>query len=213
MRKRGPQKLGREMVCMGAKAPSWIDGFGLTLLRGNVWTRAATLALLAVGIEYGRVLAGRVPGLAVVALVGGGLALCLLAAGLQPSELGLGRDRILARLLGGLALGGVLLLPALVRWGGGPLLPPELAVAAVAVSIGEEVAFRGALFAALEEAGGPLLAVLGSAVLWTAAHGLSHPAQFLPAVAAAGLLLGTWRWACRDLLGPIVGHVIADLAL
>ena len=48
----------------------------------------------------------------------------------------------------------------------------------------------------------------------------------LPAVAAipgharwqallrqAGLLLGTWRWACRDLVGPILGHVIADLAL
>src|SRR3981081_3247157 len=106
MRKRGPQKLGREMVYLGAKAPSWIDGFGLTLPRGSVWTRVATVALLALGIEYGRVLAGGVPGLAVCSLVGGGLALCLLAAGHRPSELGLGRDRMLARLLGGLALGG-----------------------------------------------------------------------------------------------------------
>jgi membrane protease YdiL (CAAX protease family) len=201
------------MVCVGAKAPSWIDGFGLGLPRASVWTRAATLALLALGVEYGRIQAGRLPGLAVASLVGGGLALCLLAAGRQPSELGLGRDRLPARVLGGLALGAVLLLPALVRWGGGPLLPPDLAVAAVAVSVGEEVAFRGALFAALEEAGGPMLAVLGSAGLWTAAHVLSHPVQFLPAVAAAGLLLGTWRWACRDLVGPILGHVVADLAL
>jgi membrane protease YdiL (CAAX protease family) len=185
----------------------------LSLPRGGIWTRAAALAFLALGVEYGRVLAGRLPGLAVASLVGGGLALCLLAAGRRPSELGLGRDRLPARLLGGLALGGVLLLPALVRWGGGPLLPPELVVAAIAVSVGEEVAFRGALFAALEEAGGPLVALLGSTGVWTAAHVLSHPAAFLPAVAAAGLLLGTWRWACRDLLGPIVGHVIADLAL
>jgi hypothetical protein len=42
---------------------------------------------------------------------------------------------------------------------------------------------------------------------------LSHPAEFLPAVAAAGLLLGLWRWACRDLVGPIVAHVLADVAL
>jgi hypothetical protein len=27
------------------------------------------------------------------------------------------------------------------------------------------------------------------------------------------LLLALWRWACRDLVGPIIGHVIADLAL
>jgi membrane protease YdiL (CAAX protease family) len=86
-------------------------------------------------------------------------------------------------------------------------------VAAVAVSVGEEIAFRGALFGALAEAGGPALAVLGSTLVWTAAHALSHPAAFLPAVAAAGLLLGTWRWACRDLVGPVVGHVIADLSL
>ena len=111
------------------------------------------------------------------------------------------------------ALAGVLLLPAAVRWGGGPVLSPELGLAAVAVSVGEEVAFRGAVFAALEQAGGPVLAVLGSTAAWTAAHALSHPPAFLPAVAAAGLLLGAWRWAVRDLVGPIVGHVLADLAL
>jgi membrane protease YdiL (CAAX protease family) len=55
--------------------------------------------------------------------------------------------------------------------------------------------------------------VLGSTLVWTAAHALSHPPEFLPAVAAAGLLFGIWRWACRDLVGPIVGHGIADLTL
>jgi membrane protease YdiL (CAAX protease family) len=185
----------------------------LSLPRGAAWTRPAALSVLVVGVEYSRVLAGRLPGFAVASLLAGGLALCLFAAGRRPSELGLGRDRLPARLLGGLVLGGVLLLPALTRWGGGPLLPPDLALAAVAGSVGEEVAFRGALFSSLEEAGGPVLALLGSTTVWTAAHALSHPPAFLPAVAAAGLLLGTWRWVCRDLVGPITAHVIADLAL
>jgi len=52
-----------------------------------------------------------------------------------------------------------------------------------------------------------------STALWTAAHALSHPPAFLGAVAAAGLLLALWRWACRDLVGPVIGHVVADLAL
>jgi membrane protease YdiL (CAAX protease family) len=185
----------------------------LSAVQGALWPRALVLALLALAIEYSRVLAGRLPGLAAASLLGGGLALCLLAWGRSPAELGLGRDRLPGRLLGGLALAAVLLLPALVRWGGGPVLAPGLALAAVAVSIGEEVAFRGALFGALLEVGGPGLAVLGSTLVWTAAHALSHPPEFLPAVAAAGLLFGIWRWACRDLVGPMVGHGIADLAL
>jgi membrane protease YdiL (CAAX protease family) len=175
--------------------------------------RAAGLAVAAVGLEWTRVLAVRTQVWPALTLAVGGLALCLLGAGLRPAELGLGWSRPGERLLGGLALAGVLLLPAAVRWGGGPLLPPALGLAAVAVSVGEEIAFRGALFAALDRAGGPALAVLGSTAAWTVAHALSHPPEFLPAVAGAGLLLAGWRWAARDLVGPIVGHVVADLAL
>jgi membrane protease YdiL (CAAX protease family) len=150
---------------------------------------------------------------ALPALILGGAALALAGVGWRPARLGLGTSRLAFRVVGGLALGAVLLLPAAVRTGAAPMLPAGLAAAAVAISIGEELAFRGALYAALEELGGAPAAVLGSTLLWTAAHVLSHPAEFLGAVFAAGLLLGLWRWACQDLVGPIVGHVIADLAL
>src|SRR5437868_2619149 len=164
-------------------------------------------------VEWSRALVARQPGLTAAALVLGGCALAALAVGWPPERLGLGTSRFGLRILGGLALGAVLLLPAAARSGAAPLLPAGLAMGAVVVSIGEELAFRGALYAALEELGGAPLAITGSTVLWTLAHVLSHPAEFLGAVAAAGLLLALWRWTCKDLVGPIVGHVIADLAL
>jgi membrane protease YdiL (CAAX protease family) len=164
-------------------------------------------------VEWTRALVMQRPEVAAPALLLGGAALVIAAWGWSPAQLGLGTSRMIVRIIGGLALGAVLLLPAAPRIGAAPLLPPGLALAAVAVSIGEEVAFRGALYAALDEVGGAPLAVVGSTLLWTLAHVLSHPPQFLGAVAAAGLLLALWRWACKDLVGPIIGHVIADLAL
>jgi membrane protease YdiL (CAAX protease family) len=165
------------------------------------------------GVEWARALVATAPYAAVPALVLGGAALALTAWGWPLEKLGLGRSRPAFRVVGGLALAVVLLLPAAVRVTAVPILPPALAIAAIAVSVGEEVAFRGALFAALEEVGGGPLAVVGSTALWTAAHALSHPPAFLVTVAAAGLLLALWRLACRDLVAPIIGHVIADLAL
>jgi membrane protease YdiL (CAAX protease family) len=185
----------------------------LVLKRTHPAARATLVGAYALCVEWARVSIQTQPGLAIAALVIGGLALGAVALGTPAERLGLGWSRIGLRLVGGLALGAVLLLPAAARSGAVPILPAGLAVAAIAVSIGEELAFRGALYAALDELGGAPLAVLGSTVVWTAAHVLSHPPAFLGAVAAAGLLLALWRWACRDLVGPIIGHVIADLAL
>lgn len=182
-------------------------------MAGTPAARAAGLGVMVLALEWARALALRTPGQEVVTLLAGGLALCLLGLGRRPAELGLGRSRLPERLLGGLALAGVLLLPAAVRWGGGPPLGPALGVAAVAVSVGQEIAYRGALFLAFEEAAGPAFAVAGTTAVWTAGHALSHPPAFLPAVALAGLLLAAWRWAVRDLVGPIIGHALADLAL
>ena len=175
--------------------------------------RAAVIGAYIVAIEWARALAMRAPGAVVPALLLGGLALIAVATGWRPDRLGLGASRLPLRIVGGLALGVVLLLPAAARSSAAPLLPAGLAVAAIAVSIGEEIAFRGVLYAALEDLGGAPVAIVGSTLLWTIAHMLSHPPAFLGAVAAAGLLLALWRWACKDLVAPIIGHVIADLSL
>lgn len=175
--------------------------------------RFGLLAVLVLGIEWARVLLARQPDLALAALLGGGLALIALGLAHGPRAIGLGTDRLAVRILGGLALAAALLLPAAVRAEAGPHLAAPWASAAVAVSVGEELVFRGALFRALDEIGGGAAAVLGTTILWTAAHALSHPPAFLVAVAAAGLLLGVWRWIARDLVGPTIAHVTADLAL
>lgn len=185
----------------------------LALKRSNPALRASVIGAYVVLVEWARALIQTQPGLAVAALVLGGAALGVVAVGWPPDRLGLATSRFGLRVLGGLALAAVLLLPAAVRSSAVPILPAGLAFAAVAVSVGEELAFRGALYTALDELGGAPVAIIGSTVLWTAAHALSHPPAFLGAVAAAGLLLALWRWACRDLVAPIIGHVFADLAL
>ena len=181
--------------------------------RRSSLVRACALAVLVLLLEWSRAIVARQPGLALAALLLGGAALIATALPFSAERLGLGTSMLALRVLGGIALGSVLLLPAAVRAGAVPLIPAGLAAAAVVVSIGEEVAFRGALYAVLEDLGGAPLAIVGSTLLWTLAHVLSHPPEFLGAVAAAGLLLALWRWACKDLIGPIVGYVIADLAL
>jgi len=183
------------------------------LSRSHPLARALAVGSYVLAVEWARALLMRSGSAVAPALILGGAALAISAVGWSGERLGLGKRSFALRLLGGLALGTVLLLPAAARSGASPVLPAGLALAAVAVSVGEEVAFRGALYAALEEVGGAPVAITGSTILWTAAHVLSHPPQFLFAVFAAGLLLALWRWACRDLVAPIIGHTIADLAL
>ena len=177
------------------------------------YARVGEIGAYVLLVEWVRSVAGGAPHAAAPSLVIGGAALALAAVGWRAQSLGLGGSHLGLRIIGGFALGAVLLLPAAVRANAAPILPAGLALPAVAISIGEELAFRGALYAALDELGGAPLAIIGSTALWTLAHALSHPPAFLGAVAAAGLVLALWRWACRDLVAPIMGHVIADLAL
>src|SRR5438309_4937925 len=189
-----------------------IIGFVLSVFAARPAVRAAAIAIYILLAEWSRALISTQSRAAMGALVLGGLALVVTAAGWPLERLGLGRSRFAFRILGGLALAAVLLLPAAVRSSEVPILPAFLVLPAVVVAVGEEIAFRGALYAALEDLGAPV-AIIGTTALWIAAHALSHPPQFLVAVAAAGLLLALWRWACKDLVAPIIGHVIADIAL
>src|SRR5262249_46829421 len=109
--------------------------------------RAGALVAYVLLLEWTRALAATIPGAAVPALVLGGAGLALTAWGFSAERLGLGTSKLPMRVLGGFALAAVLLLPAAVRVNAMPLLPGSLAFAAIAVSIGEEIAFRGALFA------------------------------------------------------------------
>jgi len=185
----------------------------LSVVAARPALRAAVIATYVLLVEWSRALVSTTPHVAMAALVLGGAALVFAGTGWPLDRLGIGRSRLAFRVLGGLALAVVLLLPAAARASAAPILPAFLVLPAIVVSVGEEIAFRGALYAALEDFGGAPVAIVGSTALWTAAHALSHPPQFLFAVAAAGLLLALWRWACKDLVAPIIGHVIADLAL
>jgi membrane protease YdiL (CAAX protease family) len=182
-------------------------------IRSRPALNAALIGTYVLLVEWTRALFMNAPHAALPLLILGGVALGVAAIGWPLQSLGFGTSRFALRVIGGFALAAVLLLPAAARMSAVPLLPASFAVAAIAISIGEELAFRGALFAALDTVGGPPLAILGSTAVWTAAHALSHPPEFLGAVAAAGLLLALWRWACRDLVGPVIAHVLADLAL
>jgi membrane protease YdiL (CAAX protease family) len=185
----------------------------ISVLAARPGVRVAAIGSYIALVEWARALASTAPHAAATVLILGGLALVFTGAGWPADRLGLGRSRLGLRIIGGFALAAVLLLPAAARASAAPILPALLVLPAVVVSVGEEIAFRGALYAALENLGGAPLAIIGSTALWTAAHALSHPPEFLLAVAAAGLLLALWRWACKDLVGPIIGHVIADIAL
>ncbi len=185
----------------------------LSVLAARPALRAALLAAYILLVEWTRALTSLAAHAAIAALILGGVALVLAGAGWPADRLGLGWSRLGLRIVGGFALAAVLLLPAAARASAMPILPAMLALPAIVVSIGEEIAFRGALYAALEDLGGAPVAIIGSTALWMLAHALSHPPEFLFAVAAAGLLLALWRWACKDLVAPIIAHVIADLAL
>lgn len=175
--------------------------------------RLAVIAAAVLGVEWARDLGERNADWSLLAFSLGGVALCGVGLTVPRHLLGLSLKRLGWRLAAGVAIGAVLLLPAVARGAALPGLPPVWLLPAAVVAAGEEIAFRGALFAALEEAFGPAVAVVGSSTAFVLGHVLTHPPSFLPVVAALGLLLGLWRWACRDLVAPITAHVLADLAL
>jgi membrane protease YdiL (CAAX protease family) len=119
----------------------------------------------------------------------------------------------------GLAGGAVLVGLALVaRAGGpGPSLTPAVAFApwaAVTISIatGEELILRGALFTALERAGGLVVAVALTSVAFALMHVPLYGWHVVPLDLGVGIFLGGLRLAGGGWIGPAIAHAVADLA-
>ncbi len=119
----------------------------------------------------------------------------------------------------GLAGGTALLTLALATRWPGPWLPFHPAVsflpwaaATVLVASAEEVVLRGALFDALDEAGGTLIALAATSVAFALWHVPLYGWHVVPLDLGVGLFLGGLRVLTGGVAAPAVAHVVADLA-
>lgn len=91
---------------------------------------------------------------------------------------------------------------------------PFLAWAAVTalVATAEEAVLRGALLGALDEAGGALMAVIGSSAAFALMHVPLYGWGVVPIDLAAGVFLAGLRYLTGGTAAPTVAHLVADLA-
>ena len=117
-----------------------------------------------------------------------------------------GRAAVLAVGVGAFLVGRVLV-------AGSPAAQPATAFLVglnTLAAVAEEAFFRRLVYGALL-AGGPVLAVGGSAVLFAAVHVTVYGLWVLPLDLAAGLVLGWQRQATGSWAVPAVTHVVANL--
>ena len=89
------------------------------------------------------------------------------------------------------------------------------------VAVAEEVAFRGFILAALDRLAGPIVAILGSALLFAAYHAvnvlggrtLEDVAGQMLGSALLGAALGRVAWRCRSIAPAVVIHWLANVML
>ena len=86
------------------------------------------------------------------------------------------------------------------------------ALVTVTVAVAEEAVLRGLLFDRLRRAGGPLLALAATTVLFALMHVPLYGWHVVPLDLAAGLALGGLRIVSRGILAPAIAHAVADLA-
>jgi membrane protease YdiL (CAAX protease family) len=80
------------------------------------------------------------------------------------------------------------------------------------VAIAEEALLRGALFTAISEWRGDLIAVAMTSVVFAALHLPLYGAQALAVDFAVGVLLGGLRMVSGGVAAPALAHVLADIA-
>jgi membrane protease YdiL (CAAX protease family) len=199
--------------------PGYLPREPLALRRG--WVEASLLAIgLAsiVTLRWAATIAG-LDGLAVGMLFGAAL-LALGAIGGARDLVGRPSPRsILAGLAFGLALVGVAWLGPLAS---GAVTPSGLgrpaapfvpwALVTVVVASAEEAILRGVLFGRLMRAGGTVLALAVTTVLFALLHVPLYGWHVVPLDLAVGLGLGGLRLSTRGIAAPAAAHVVADLA-
>jgi membrane protease YdiL (CAAX protease family) len=161
--------------------------------------------------------------IAVIVLLARWLGVTLMSLGLQRptrAEVGLGVLAILVVPAGSLLFGTTLAEPffGVIRL---HLSDPVAVVPALALAIAngtmEELAYRGALLSWLGRASTPLLALVGQALVFGAAHGgsdyVGEAWPVLLAVASGGLLAGLVVRRTGSLWLPIVVHIGFDVPL
>jgi membrane protease YdiL (CAAX protease family) len=134
------------------------------------------------------------------------LFLTLLLAGRASAPPLAGRAAVLAVGVGAFLVGRVLV-------AGSPAAPTATAFLVglnTLAAVAEEAFFRRLVYGALL-AGGPGLALWGSAVLFAAVHVTVYGLWVLPLDFAAGLVLGWQRQATGSWAVPAVTHVVANL--
>jgi membrane protease YdiL (CAAX protease family) len=80
------------------------------------------------------------------------------------------------------------------------------------VVIGEEALVRGALFAALERASGPVAAVAVTSMAFALMHVPLYGWQVVPLDLSVGVFLGGLRLASGGVAAPAVAHWLADVS-
>jgi membrane protease YdiL (CAAX protease family) len=136
-----------------------------------------------------------------------------LAGGWRPAMPSL--SSLLIGLLGGVVL---IAVPRLAH----PLMPGVIGmrpepfvvwglITGIAV-IGEEALLRGALFGALERAGGPVAAVAVTSIAFALMHVPLYGWQVVPLDLGVGVWLGGLRLATGGVAAPWVAHGLADLS-
>jgi CAAX protease family protein len=185
---------------------SWLAPAAVLLsLAAVIWARwSATLAgldALEVGLVFG------------IALLAVGMAAWPGPRTLRRptlAEIGLG-------MAGGAALIGIALSARLAGAGPGISFPPAApfapwAAITVVVAAAEELILRGALFAAVERAGGVIAAVAVTSLAFALMHVPLYGWHVVPLDLGVGIFLGGLRLAGGGWIGPAIAHAIADLA-
>jgi membrane protease YdiL (CAAX protease family) len=194
-----------------AAAPSFVEA---------PFARAALLTLLLATAGLGRWAAasgGLADGIVVGALFGAVLVAGVALVGWRPAALPW-RQLVTGVSVGLAGAAALLVLALATRWPG-PWLPfhpagsfVTWAAVTVLVASAEELVLRGALFDALDNAGGPVAALLLTAAAFALLHVPSYGWYVVPLDFGVGLFLGGLRLWTGGVAAPAVAHVVADLA-